>query len=55
MAYKVHFKRYGGTGYSFILEKFVPHLRLQGVTEGDIQSMLIDNPMRVLPFAEPAG
>ena len=55
VAYKVHLKRYGGTGYSFILEKFIPHLRLQGVAEEDIQAMLVDNPMRVLPFAEPAG
>ena len=52
---KDHFRRHGGTGYSFVLEKFVPHLRLRGVAEEHIQMMLVDNPMRVLALAEPAG
>ena len=33
-------KKYGGSGYSFILEKFLPELRTWGVSEQHIQ---IDN------------
>ena len=55
VCHKDQFKRYGGTGYSFVLEKFAPHLRLRGVAETDIRTMLVDNPMRVLPLTEPRG
>lgn len=50
---KVHLKAYGGTGYTFILEKFLPFLRTQGVTEEQIHKMMVENPRRVLTFAEP--
>ena len=50
---KAHLKRYGGTGYSFILEKFLPFLRTQGVTEKHINKLMVENPKRVLTFVEP--
>ena len=50
---KVQLKSYGGTGYSFVLEKFLPHLRTQGVTEEQARKLVVDNPKRVLTFAEP--
>ena len=52
---KSQLKRYGGNGYSFILEKFLPRLRELGVDEGDIWKMMVENPRRVLTFAEPEG
>ena len=48
------FKRYGGTGYSFVLEKFAPHLRLRGVSEEHLRTILVDSPTRLLTLAEPA-
>ena len=50
---KVQLKCYGGTGYSFVLEKFLPHLRGKGVAGEDIQMMMVENPKRVLTFVEP--
>ena len=50
---RIQLKRYGGTGYAFIPEKFLPHLRRQGVKEEDIQMIMVENPKRVLTLAEP--
>jgi phosphotriesterase-related protein len=50
---KVQLKSYGGTGYAFILEKFLPHLRAQGVTEEHLQMMMVGNPKRLLTFVKP--
>ena len=50
---KMQLKAYGGTGYSFILEKFLPEMRSRGVSEEHIEMMMVQNPARVLTFAEP--
>ena len=50
---KAQLKAYGGTGYSFILEKFLPHLRSHDVAEEHIQTIMVENPKRVLTLAEP--
>ena len=50
---KMHLKAYGGTGYAFVLEKFLPYLRIMGVTEEQIYKMMVENPRRVLTFVEP--
>ena len=47
--------KYGGYGYAYILESIVPRMRRRGFTEESIQRILVDNPARVLPFAEPVG
>jgi len=52
---KVALKRYGGTGYSYVLEKFLPHLRAKGVADEDIQMMMVENPKRVLTLAAPSA
>ena len=52
---KVQLKRYGGTGYSYLLETFLPHLRARGVAEEHIQMMMVENPKRVLPLAGPSS
>ena len=46
-------KAYGGTGYSFIRERFLPEMRSRGVSEEHIRMMMVQNPARVLTFAEP--
>ena len=62
---KVYLKAYGGFGYSFVLELFIPHLRgldaypfggflrPPGVTDEQIEMILVTNPKRVLTFAAP--
>ena len=51
---KTHLKSYGGTGYSFVQEKFIPELKAQGVGQVQIDKMMVDNPKRVLTFTKPA-
>ncbi len=53
VCWKVHLRRYGGFGFSFILEKFLPHLRESGVTDAQIDKMMVRNPKSVLPFVRP--
>jgi phosphotriesterase-related protein len=43
-----HLKYQGGNGYGYLLEVFIPMLRVRGVTEEEIHTMLVTNPARVL-------
>ena len=52
---KVQLKAYGGTGYSYILETFLPYLRSRGVSDEHIRMMMVENPRRVLTLADPAA
>ncbi len=47
--------KYGGYGYAYILASIVPRMRRRGFTEESINRILVDNPARVLRFAEPSG
>ncbi len=53
VCWKTHLKRYGGFGYSFILDRFIPHLLNMGVEESSIETITVANPARILAFAEP--
>lgn len=53
VCWKVHLQHYGGFGYSFILEKFLPHLHENGVTKGQTEKFMVENPARILPFQSP--
>ncbi len=50
---KMQLKKYGGTGYSFIVEKFLPELRRIGVSEEHVRMMMVENPQRILAFVGP--
>ena len=50
---KTSWKAYGGTGYSFIEEIFLPYLRKQGVTDEQINTLVVENPKRLLTFVTP--
>lgn len=50
---KTSLKAYGGTGYSYIEQMFVPYLRQLGVPDGQIRTMVVDNPTRVLTLVAP--
>jgi phosphotriesterase-related protein len=42
--------RYGGHGYAHILKYVVPVMRMKGVTEEQIHTLLVENPKRALTF-----
>lgn len=44
---KILLRKYGGWGYSHILEHIVPTLKQNGVSERQINTMLVDNPRRL--------
>jgi phosphotriesterase-related protein len=43
-------KKYGGEGYDSLLRYGVPRLRMAGVTDEQIRTMLVENPKRLLPL-----
>ncbi len=50
---KPQLKKYGGTGFAYINEYFLPVLRELGVSEENIQKFMVDNPRRALTFVAP--
>jgi phosphotriesterase-related protein len=45
---KIHLKKYGGYGYSHILENIIPVLLREGVSKKQINKILTENPRRLL-------
>jgi predicted metal-dependent phosphotriesterase family hydrolase len=41
-------RRYGGNGYTYLADTFLPRLRDAGVSDAEIRSITIDNPRRLL-------
>lgn len=48
IAIKCAYRKYGGHGYGHVLENIVPELRYKGVTEAQLNAMLVENPKRLL-------
>jgi phosphotriesterase-related protein len=44
-------RRYGGNGYTYLAETFLPRLRAAGVSDDEIRTITIDNPRRLLTIA----
>jgi phosphotriesterase-related protein len=44
-------RRYGGNGYTYLAETFLPRLREAGVSEDELRTITIDNPRRLLTIA----
>jgi len=42
---------YGGNGYTYLQETFLPRLRERGVGEAEIHRITADNPRRLLAIA----
>jgi phosphotriesterase-related protein len=40
--------RYGGNGYAYLAERFLPRLREAGVSDAEIETMTVANPRRLL-------
>ena len=47
VAFKACYKKYGGWGYSHILENIIPLLLHEGVTQEQIDQMTIENPKKI--------
>ena len=45
---KIHLRKYGGYGYSNILEHVIPLLGVYGVRRRDVRTMMVDNPRSLL-------
>ncbi|MCL5967587.1 MAG: phosphotriesterase-related protein [Firmicutes bacterium] len=45
---KMQWRHYGGKGYDHVLSAIVPQLLARGVPRGDIETMLVHNPTRLL-------
>jgi phosphotriesterase-related protein len=41
-------RRYGGNGYTYLADTFLPRLRSAGVSEAEIRTITVDNPRRLL-------
>jgi phosphotriesterase-related protein len=51
---KMQLTKYGGKGYAYIPEQVLPWLRSEGLSETDIQTIVKENPKRVLTLADGA-
>jgi phosphotriesterase-related protein len=54
LARRTLLRRHGGRGYCTVLKDFVPMLHERGITPAQIDTMLCDNPARLLTFAGPS-
>lgn len=48
---KTYLTKYGGEGYSHILEHVLPIMRRKGMSQEDIDAIMVHNPARILAFA----
>ena len=46
-------RAYGGNGYVYLFERFLPRLREAGIDETTIRQMTVENPARILTLAAP--
>ncbi len=53
LCYKVGQERYGGGGYATLHKYVFPRLRQRGVSDADLQHVMVENPKRLLSFVEP--
>ena len=47
-------RAYGGMGFSYVMKFVLPELKRLGVTDDQIEKIMVENPKRVLTFAPPA-
>ena len=49
-AWKTRLVRYGGHGYAHLIESVVPIMRNKGMSQGQIDTIFVENPKRILAF-----
>jgi phosphotriesterase-related protein len=47
------FRYYGGVGFTYIFENFIPRLRRRGVDDATIRAITVENPARILTIVSP--
>jgi phosphotriesterase-related protein len=47
------FRYYGGVGFTYIFENFIPRLRARGVDDAAIHAITVENPARMLTIVSP--
>lgn len=52
VCHKTDLVKYGGTGYAHIVENVIPVMKRKGMTESQIESILVHNPARVLTMTD---
>lgn len=53
MTRKYHLKKYGGHGFAFLMDWFVPLLREVGLTDTQVDQIIVENPKRILIPSQP--
>ncbi|MGA3405993.1 MAG: hypothetical protein ABSD49_09715 [Candidatus Bathyarchaeia archaeon] len=48
---KVYTRTYGGYGYAHIQRTIVPMLKRTGVSDAEIERIMVDNPLRAIRLA----
>ena len=48
VCWKSHLRKYGGSGYTYIQETFLPYLASLGVSDQDQHQIMVQNPQRIL-------
>ena len=48
MTRKYHLKQYGGHGFAFLMDCFIPILREVGLSDKQVNHIIIENPKRIL-------
>ena len=54
VCWKSHLRMYGGSGYAYIQETFLPYLSTLGVSDESQHRIMVENPRRVLTFVSSA-
>jgi phosphotriesterase-related protein len=55
ICFKTMMVRYGGCGYAHILRRVVPGMRALGLSDADLDAILVRTPARLLTFAAPGA
>ncbi len=50
VSFKTSLVKYGGWGYAHILRDLVPHMRHAGISAAELNTILVENPARLLAF-----
>ncbi|MBI2869980.1 MAG: phosphotriesterase-related protein [Chloroflexi bacterium] len=53
VCFKMQMARYGGYGYGYLLRYGVPLMRIKGMTDAQINTIMVENPARLLRFVPP--